>query len=138
MPAMNRTQRLHLLQLLRKKADAACDKIKIPEVKDKYDLEDLPVRQFLALVKAEKIVERPADADGDNNWYDLQDKLIHVDDLAAYNRRIAAEVQYDNLREKLLAEIDEIEDRLIFQDVSGVKDILAGFEATIKRLTSSK
>lgn len=142
MAAMNRTQREHLLRKLRKMADDALDKA-FPEDEEDYD-DDKPsptrlndnwtVSQLIAAIKSDTVIVRPGEASRKvENLYSPNGWLIPAKGVAILKMEEVKMKERQTVRDRLNKALDEAEDQLIFQDVSGVSNIVEAFELTIKQ-----
>lgn len=137
MAAMTRTQREHLLRLLRQKASKAWQDKIVKEFRSKLDLYDMDISDFIEQIKNGRIVERPNLKDRHVGSY-VVSKLIYANEIKAMLEVEREEARVRELRKTLEAEIDSIESRLIFEEVSGVDLIMADFDRKIKQLISAK
>lgn len=143
MAAMTKTQRTHLLVLLQKKIDKALDKI-APKSSYRYrknggkDVTDLSAAALVEAIKAGEVVARPLTTEEEEDQYcDILDHLIWAKDLKTMLLERQAQEKYDTIRDTLRRELEEVESRLIFQDVAGVEAILSGFDLTIRKVLTS-
>jgi len=143
--AMNKTQRARLIEILRRNADAALEAKFGPDPDDGDYLDDrylpgsMSVKQLVAGIKDGTIVANPdEESEKLSGVYNVEDVFMRAGDLKGYANLKELGKKRQAADKKLDAEIEKIQDKLIFEDATNVEAIIAGFDLSIKVLTSSK
>lgn len=141
MAAMNKTQREHLICKLRKMRNAAIEK-RYP-VEDNRDLElhrDMPIARMVQGLKDGTIIINPeyVKKHVGETYGGITRVFVPAGAIELKEKRERRMKEQKKFQEALDNEISNIEDRLIFEDVSGVEAIISGFELTINQLLNSR
>lgn len=130
MAAMNKTQRERIIHILNRKGEDAVDKLrrlhKVPELPKATSL---TCAQLIAAVNDGTFVMTAPGMKFDR--WNGNEQFVHRDSVKAEAKEKETEKKVSQLRKKVKSEIDKIEDRLIFEDVTGVDDIIASFSKTL-------
>lgn len=99
-------------------------------------IEDLKPAKAIELIKAGKLVLKPcADKDEYDFTHFRTSSFCYAKDVKKLQAKIDARNKREKIRDAANAELARIEDKLVFENAADAGAIMAGFEATLKRLT---
>ena len=126
---MNKSQITHLVVRLNEMATKKFpDRWGRTSVVETPPINSLSVSKLIEFIKADKIVASP---DSDNHYGVVAGGLCYKKDFKVLLEEYNLKKKMDACREIAWQEIKDIEDQLVFENVSNVAELISGFEAKL-------
>jgi len=130
MAAMNKTQRERIVHILNRKGEDAVDKLrKASKTLEVPEATEMTCAQLITAINNGTFVMTMPGAKFDR--WNGNEQFVHRDAAKVEAQEKEVEKRVSQLRKKVSSEIEKITDRLIFEDVTGVDDIVASFNKTL-------